>query len=166
MTSSDSLSSFAEHTPWFHEAARVARSALCKRAKCGAVIVADGSVIGEGYNAPPQDDLGQACCEAPVAFVVKPKSDRTCCVHAEWRAICDALRRNAALVPGATLYFTRVDEAGEILRSGPPYCTVCSRLALDVGLSAFALWHEEGIGLYPTDAYNRLSYETLRGGFL
>ena len=56
-------------------------------------------------------------------------------------------------------YFTRVDESGKIKKSGKPLCTVCSRLALDVGIEKFVLWHDGGICEYLTDEYNRLSYE-------
>jgi hypothetical protein len=61
---------------------------------------------------------------------------------------------------GRDLYFVRVDMNAplNILFSGEPYCTVCSRFALDVGIKTFALWHEYGIIQYPTDVYNQLSY--------
>jgi len=137
-------------------AATVAARALCHRDKCGAVIVSGGETIGQGYNAPPLDQEENRFCHTEV--IGKPKSDKTCCMHAEWRAILDALKRNPHKLAGSTLYFTRVDDVGEIKKSGKPYCTVCSRLALDVGIAAFVLWHEDGICAYPTDEYNRLSY--------
>jgi deoxycytidylate deaminase len=145
----------AEH--WMQEAAQEAQRALCLKSKCGAVIVKDGEIIGRGYNAPPLDKEEHRICNAEFG-PGKPKYDRTCCMHAEWRAIMDALRTNPDRVVGADLYFVRVDDAGNIKKSGKPYCTVCSRLALDAGLAHFALWHEEGIRAYPTDEYNRLSY--------
>ena len=52
-----------------------------------------------------------------------------------------------------------LDEEGVVKRSGEPYCTQCSRLALDQGIGTFTLWHEEGIRQYPTDFYNQLSYQ-------
>ena len=143
---------------YFAEAAREAVKALCKRAKCGAVVVKDGEVIGRGYNAPPLDAECNSFCATDYRASTKPKSDRTCCLHAEWRAIMEALKSEADPT-GATLYFTRVDDAGEILYSGEPYCTVCSRLALDIGLAYFALWHESGIIKYETEDYNRRSYD-------
>ena len=87
----------------------------------------------------------------------KPKSDCTCCVHAEWRAIMNALAQHGDIT-GASLYFTRVDEQGAIVYSGEPYCTVCSRLALDAGIAHFCLWHEHGIMRYDTHDYNERSY--------
>ncbi len=139
-------------------AVETARRALCLKKKCGAVIVRDGRVIGEGYNAPPLDREEHRICRE--AFDPgKPKYDRTCCLHAEWRAIMDALRRNPDQLPGSTIYFTRVDENGEIVKSGEPFCTVCSRVALDAGIATFVLWQEPGLRAYPADVYNRLSYE-------
>ena len=82
-------------------------------------------------------------------------------MHAEWRAIMDALKNNPEKIKGSKLYFTKVHEDGNLLRSGQPDCTVCSRLALDSGISTFVLWHEEGIHEYPTDEYNKLSYQYL-----
>jgi hypothetical protein len=79
-------------------------------------------------------------------------------MHAEWRAILDGVKRNPNRMVGSQLYFTRVNENGEILKSGEPYCSVCSRLALDAGVSEFVLWHEKGICSYDTTEYNKLSF--------
>lgn len=139
-------------------AVQVAQRARCFKSKCGSVIVKDGVIIGEGYNAPPLDNDEHRMCDKEVALG-KPKYDKTCCMHAEWRAILDALRRNPQDLNGARLYFVRIDDQGAVKRSGKPYCTTCSRLALDTGIATFALWHEEGIIEYPTDEYNKLSYQ-------
>jgi len=141
-----------------NKAVEVAKKALCLKAKCGAVIVKDGQVIGEGYNAPPLDKEENRVCNKEFG-PGKPKYDRTCCMHAEWRAILNALEKNPEKLKESKLYFVRVDEDGRVKRSGKPYCTVCSRLDLDVGISHFLLWHEDGVCEYPTEEYNRLSYE-------
>jgi len=140
------------------KAGEVAKRALCLKAKCGTVIVKDGEIIGEGYNAPPLDKEENRMCSKEFG-PGKPKFDKTCCMHAEWRAIMDALKRNSEKLKESKLYFTRVDENGQIKKSGKPYCTVCSRMALDAGIEKFVLWHEEGICEYSTDEYNQLSYE-------
>lgn len=147
-----------EATRWMNNVANVAKKALCLRAKCGTVIVRNGQIIGSGYNAPPLDKIEDRICLQEFT-PGKPKYDKTCCIHAEWRAIMDALKSNPEKINGSTLYFTRVDERGEIIKSGKPFCTVCSRLALDSGVSEFVLWHDEGICVYPTDEYNKLSYQ-------
>ncbi len=148
----------ADAIRWMNAAADTARKAKCLRAKCGSVIVKDGEVIGTGYNAPPLDAECNRMCNATHTNG-KPKYDATCCMHAEWRAILDTLKHNPEKIYGSALYFVRVDNTGAVSRSGKPYCTVCSRLALDAGIATFALWHEEGIGEYPTVEYNTLSYE-------
>lgn len=147
----------SNHEQWMYEAAKVAEKALCTRAKCGTVIIKDGEIIGSGYNAPPLDKVEDTLCDKDRSGG-KDKYDRTCCMHAEWRAILDVLRNNSSKIEGSDLYFTRVDNRGEILFSGEPFCTVCSRLALDVGIKNFILWHEDGIRVYDTREYNELSY--------
>ena len=107
----------------------------------GAVIVKDGEIIGTGYNAPPLNDEKNRKCLDEYDFSGKPKYDHTCCMHAEWRAILNAMKEN-----------------GDILKSGEPFCTVCSRFALDVGIAEFLLWHEAGVCSYDTEEYNNLSY--------
>ena len=142
---------------FFREAGEVAKLALCFRDKCGAVVVSEGVIIGSGYNAPPQDAVTDRKCHLELVVSSKPKSDRTCCMHAEWRAILSALPTGK--IVGATLYFTRVDDKGDLLESdGIPYCTVCSRLALDIGIKYFGLWTSEGAKMFETKEYNELSY--------
>lgn len=146
-----------EGKKWMYEASKVALNALCHKANCGTVIVKDGEIIGFGYNAPPLDKEVNRMCDREFS-PGKPKYDKTCCIHAEWRAIMDSLRRNAEKLKGSKLYFCRVDSLGNVKRSGKPYCTVCSRLALDAGIDKFVLWHKEGICEYVTDEYDQLSY--------
>lgn len=147
-----------EAVQWMGKAAEIAKQALCFRAKCGTVIVRDNEIIGQGYNAPPLDQEENRRCNKEFGSG-KPKFDKTCCMHSEWRAIMDALKRSPKKLKGASLYFTRVDDDGQIKKSCKPYCTVCSRMALDSGIEKFVLWHDEGISEYQTDAYDRLSYQ-------
>src|SRR5687768_16822602 len=97
-----------EAVQWMERAAEMARKALCLKAKCGTVIVKDGEVIGEGYNVPPLDDPRNRTCLDTYDFPNKPGYDRTCCMHAEWRAILDALQRNSEKIKDSRLYFMRV----------------------------------------------------------
>lgn len=145
------------HEDYFKEAGKVAEQALCLRDKCGAVIVFEGEIIGKGYNAPPKDDIAERKCHLDLVVSLKPKSDRTCCLHAEWRAILDALPTGK--IVGSTLYFVRVNDEGQLKESdGIPYCTVCSRLALDTGIKFFGLWTKLGSKLFLTKEYNDISY--------
>jgi len=149
------------HEEYFKEAGKEAMKSLCLRDvtgdKCGAVVVLDGEIVGRGYNAPPNDDISQRRCHLELIHSDKPKSDRTCCMHAEWRAILEAVAQKKAR--GAMLYFVRVTKEGELKTSrGEPYCTVCSRLALDTGVAVFALLGKDGPLFFDTKKYNDLSY--------
>lgn len=143
---------------YFSQAISLARkNSKCLRSKCGAVIVSDDEIIGKGVNSPPQDICIEKCFkdELPQGF----KSDRTCCVHAEQRAIFDALANNPKKIKGSRIYFIRTDLEGNVMKAGEPYCTICSKSALDVGIAEFALWHEEGICIYNTKEYNEISFK-------
>lgn len=70
----------------------------------------------------------------------------------------DALRSNPQKLKGACLYFVKLDEADQIQFAGKPYCTICSKIALDSGISQFVLWHASGTTIYDTEEYNRLSF--------
>ncbi len=147
-----------KHSIHFDKAVKVAEQSLCKRAQCGSIIVKNGTIIGQGYNGPPQDDTRNSRCLRK--HEIKPgfKSDKACCVHAEQRAILDAIARYPDKINRARLYFVRLNDAGEPEPAGQPYCTICSKLALDSGLAEFILWHESGIKVYDTKEYNDLSY--------
>jgi len=148
------------HEQFFELAREQAKLATCHRAKCGAVIVdRDGEVIGAGFNAPPLNDDTNRYCETDFDFSIKPKYDKTCCVHAEWNAIINALKTNADKFAGATLYFMRIDNDGNFTGAGQPFCTVCSRLAMQSGLEKFALWANGKPKIYNVKEYNQDSYK-------
>lgn len=149
----------AEIESYFQFAAMVAQEATCRRARCGAVIVQDGEVIGEGYNSPPLNDEGQRMCDSPKDVARKPKYDKTCCLHAEWRAVLDAYKKNAQKVKGATLYFVRLGEAANFDDFGQPFCTTCSRLMMEAELSDYRVWNNSGVDVYPLAEYNQKTYE-------
>lgn len=141
---------------FFDELVEVARKSTCHRSKCGSIIVKDGKIIGVGYNSQPCNIEGECFKDfLPSEF----KSDKTCCIHAEQRAIFDALKRNGDMLEGSILFFIRLDENDNPKRSGEPYCTICSKSALDVGISKFCLWHQSGWTAYETEYYNKLSFK-------
>lgn len=141
---------------FINQAIDVAKLSPCFRSKCGSVLIKDKQIIGSGFNSPPLNTKLDHCLkdDLPDNF----KSDKTCCVHAEQRAIMDALKNNPQKINGSRLYFIRVDLENNILKAGQPYCTICSKMALDSGVSEFVLWHEEGICVYNTQEYNQLSF--------
>jgi deoxycytidylate deaminase len=145
--------------PFFEAAATVAQDATCLRAKCGTVIVKNGEIIGQGYNGPALDDEANRTCDSQYDLSTKPKYDKTCCIHAEWRAILDACKRNAQKIGGSVLYFMRTDAEGNFTDAGEPFCTTCSRLTLESGVGHFALWNAGGADMYDAAEYNQKSYE-------
>lgn len=153
------------HADYFQRAAAIAQYSLCRRSRCGALIVPpDGQSWAGSFNGPPDNDIKHRRCGETSPCALKPKSDRTCCVHAEQRAIIEALQSNFAhVIERTTLYFIRIDDQNHPQPSGYPYCTVCSRLALDVRIARWALWHEDGIRIYGAEEYNDLSHDEYAG---
>jgi hypothetical protein len=138
-----------------------AQQSTCHRSKCGSIIVdcpftPTFNVIGAGYNSMPCNKEA-ACFKDSLASTFK--SDKTCCIHAEQRAIMDGLARTPGLSQlAATLFFIRLDE-GNPKPSGKPYCSICSKMALDAGLSMFCLWSKDGWIAYDTEEYNELTFK-------
>jgi len=147
-----------EALKFIKKAAEVALNSTCLRSKCGSIIVKDKEIIGTGFNSPPNNSESQRRCSCLKDSYHKKITDKTCCVHAEQRAIMDALRRNPDKIQGSSLYFVRLKE-NKISKSGKPYCTICSKMALDSGIKEFILYHEEGICVYDTEEYNDLSFK-------
>jgi len=141
------------------EASWIALHSTCQRSRCGSIIVKNNELIGAGFNSPPNNDESQRRCSCSKEAYDEKITDNTCCVHAEQRAIMDALRKNHGKIHGSRLYFVRIDENGKPTRAGKPYCTICSKMALDAGIAEFVLWHEKGICVYDTKEYNFLSFE-------
>ena len=141
---------------FMNAAAELALKAECDDAKCGTVIVKNNKVIGYGCNSPPNGSKKR--CHIKKSAYHNRVTDKTFCIHAEQRAILDALQRNADKVAGSRLYFIRVSDTGDILKAGKPFCTICSKYALDAGIKEFVLWHDKGICVYDTNEYNDLSF--------
>ena len=144
--------------PYFTAAAEQAKNSTCYNGKCGTVIVKDGQIIGQGFNGPALGSEANRTCQSDYDLSKKPKFDKTCCIHAEWRAILDACKRNADKITGSVLYFMRVDDDGNFTDAGAPYCTTCSRLTLESGVAQFALWNADGADVYDSTEYNKKSY--------
>lgn len=133
----------------------MAMKSSCLRSMSGAIIVKNEKIIGKGYNSPPKDEILLECLKdkLPKNF----KSDKTCCVHAEQRAILDVLKKED--LKNSRLYYIRLDLNNNIIKAEEPYCTICSKLCLDSGISEFVLYKKDGIALYDTYEYNDLSFK-------
>jgi len=141
---------------YIEEAKVMAQKATCGRAKCGAVIVKDNEIIGKGFNSPPGNDEKERRCEIKKNEYDQKVTDKTCCMHAEQRAIMDALCRHPNKIEGSKLYFSRFYPDGRQRLAGGKiqlYCTVCTKMMLDVGIAEFILPHQDGIGVYTRNEY-------------
>lgn len=141
---------------YFEKAAEVARDSCCLRSKCGAVLVSGDEIIGTGFNSPPLNNPVEKC----IKNELNPdfKSDKTCCIHAEDRAVREGLKKDPEKVKGARIYFIRLDDEGKMKRSNSPYCTMCSKMALDEGIGEWALWQDNGVAIYDAKEYNDVSF--------
>ena len=136
----------------------VARSSLCHHSWCGSIIVKEDEIIGTGHNSPPCNQNLRTCIKDSLDSNFK--SDKTCCLHAEERAIMNALQKSPKKLLGSRIYFIRLDTQGNILKADKLKCTICSKLALDTGIAEFVLYKEEGICVYNTQEYNTLTFTT------
>jgi deoxycytidylate deaminase len=153
-----------EALDYIAKATQIAQNATCQRSKCGSIIVKENEIIGTGYNSPPQEIESQRRCSFSKDEYHKKVTDKTCCIHAEQRAIMDALSKNPTKLIGSRLYFIRLDDKDNPSKAGEPYCTICSKMALDVGILEFVLWNDKGVCVYETEEYNILSFQYgLRG---
>ena len=130
---------------YINQAVKIALHSSCYRSRCGSVIVKKNEIIGVGFNSPPLNCDLTHCLkdDLPVDF----KS---------------ALANAPDKISGARMYFIRLDETGNTTRAGKPWCTICSKMCLDVGLAEFVLWHNNGVCVYNTEEYNKLSYQFKR----
>ena len=79
---------------YIHKAAEIALQATCERNRCGCVIVENDAIIGTGFNSPPGEREDQRRCANDKSMYNKKVTDKTCCVHAEQRAIMNTLIDN------------------------------------------------------------------------
>jgi deoxycytidylate deaminase len=145
---------------FLHLTIKVAKQATCSRSKCGCVIVKDNIIIGKGFNSPPNDLNSQNRCNNKKSQYHTKVTDKTCCIHAEQRAMFDALKNNSNHILGSRLYFIRLNSENIMQHvEGMPYCTICSKMALDLGIKEFVLFYKDGFHVFNTEEYNDLSFK-------
>ncbi|MBS3065678.1 hypothetical protein J4229_01390 [Candidatus Pacearchaeota archaeon] len=148
---------------WFEKAIEEAKKSGCKKAKSGALIIKGLSIFGEGHSSPPGYLESQRRCFEDKSKLHLKITDKTCCIHAEDRAVNDVLTKLGInykqILKGSRIYYIRLDLKDNPIRAGQPYCTSCSKRVLDVGISEWALWHDEGIAVYTAEEYNLISYQ-------
>jgi len=146
------------YQPYFEVARKMAEKSLCLRRKGGSVIIKNMEIIAVGFNQP----AGERQCHIDKRTIDEKVTDKTCCMHAEQVAMINALEKNPRKLKGSIIYFTSVDEEGNEIKSGKPYCTICSKMALHIGISEWILSRENGLYVYNSKEYNILSHNYKR----
>lgn len=149
-----------EATSFMDMAQSAAHDATCTRAKCGVIIMSpDGWLIGSGHNSPPGNDEDERRCGIKKSEYDIKVTDKTCCIHAEQRAIMNALiAGNVGRLRGSTMYFVRLDDGDTVSDEREPYCTICSKMMVDVGIGSFIRYFKGEIVSYDVKEYNRISF--------
>lgn len=143
---------------YFRLAAEVAKkNARCLKSQRGVLLVRNGGIMAEGWNAPPDDYECKTCLRDSIEEKVGTEPCRS--VHAEQMTISNAKKYFTDLT-GSRMYHIKVKN-GEIKRSGVPSCTICSKLVLQENIAEFALWHKEGVAIYTAKEFNDKSFEFL-----
>ena len=145
---------------YFNLAAEIAKTdAKCLKSKRGVVLVKNEKMISEGWNAPPEGE--QECASCLRDSIDKKVNTEPCrAVHAEARAILNAYKNSHYDLTGSRMYHIKVKN-DEINLSGNPSCTICSKLVLEAGISEFVLWQKEGVCIYDTREFNKLSLDSV-----
>lgn len=135
------------------EAAEEARKSACRKSQRGAVLVKGDEILGRGHNRVTLEELCKPC----IREGIRDNSMVELCsaVHAEQMAIIDAAGKGEAL-DGSVIYHIKVKNGG-MRSSGPPSCTVCSRMLYAAGI-ALVLLHDEGYAFYGPQELNELSF--------
>lgn len=141
---------------WIYIAAATARRSGCLRSKCGAVIVKNNKILATGFNSPPQHKSKFRTCLNEYKISAGFRHDRTCCIHAEQRAIADAKQKPLA---GAIVYFARLDIKGNLEKEKSFKCTICSRALLDAHIRFFVMSTKRGIVHCTPEEMDRESYK-------
>ncbi len=138
-----------------------AKRSPCRKSRRGAVVfrqdLIETEIVGYGWNGQP----GARACTGDDACRSRC---RETCVHAEVRAIRDAISRVISLahqrqyliadpdLSDYALLHVKVDHAGTLVAGTGPSCWQCSRDVLDVGLDAVWLYEDPVPGIVSDEA--------------
>ena len=140
-------------------AEEAARMSPCVKSKRGVVAFADRTpyagapseaYLGRGYNGPPPR---VTCLQTQECMDTCAKR----CVHAESRAIREALRfkQDRDVV---SLLHVKINSEGVCVPGGPPSCWQCSRELLDVGFDGIWLCElSEGWVYYKAKEFHEIT---------
>jgi deoxycytidylate deaminase len=137
-------------------AVKAGRKSPCCKSKRGAVVFFGDTLISTGYNSQPGSFIcqGSKTCRENCAKL---------CVHAETRALKNALAFMAReKLSGFDMLHIKI-EGGEGVAGGPPSCWQCSRELIDSGLNGMWLWEITERGpkwkYYPISEFHRLTLD-------
>lgn len=125
---------------YLKQAASLWNKSVCLKRPRGVVIVLDNKVIGEGWNAPPDNHVCEECLRDRMKPMIFSTFNTEPCyaVHAEQRAIYNAFKNGYSDLSNAKMYFSRTDKEGRYMPCDDgPSCTICSKLILEAGIKSF-----------------------------
>lgn len=125
---------------YLKQASSLWNKSVCLKRPRGVAIVLDDKVIGEGWNAPPDDHVCKECLRDRMKPKIFSSFNTEPCyaVHAEQRAIFNAFKNGYSDLSNAKMYFARTDKEGKYMPCDDgPSCTICSKLILESGLKSF-----------------------------
>lgn len=115
----------------------VSERSTCLRAKVGAVIVKNDTIVSTGYVGAARGEVN--CCDLGTCERTKlgvlPGERYELCksVHAEANAIINAARSGHSVIDSKMyVYFERID-GGKLKHTGP--CMMCARMLKNAGIS-------------------------------
>jgi len=116
----------------------------CLRARCGAIIVQNGTIISTGYNGSTR--CSENCstvgiCKRPDS---SPEKDKHLCpaIHGEINSIINLARNGSGSTINSTMFvhFVRMDD--KINTYNKP-CTECMRVIINAGIKFIVLYTED-----------------------
>lgn len=162
-----------EAEEWKAIVTEVAQSSTCTRAKCGAIIVKYGKVIGQGSNGPYVgfESYCNPCMRSRLNIPHKTRYELCSGYHAERAALDDAIHnmlntekenRDKFDPCQARIYYIALDESGKPRGSEYPSCTLCSGPILKWGIEDVVLWHGgDNYEAYDTKTFHELSLRNM-----
>jgi dCMP deaminase len=133
-----------------------ARKSTCKKSQRGAVIFKGWEILGIGCNTPT---YYEGTCNPCVREKIKDDTRYENCsaIHAEEMAIIDSGKQGKK-IEGSTMLHVKLKN-GKNEACGKPSCTECSKMVLMSGIKEFIMREEGGYAIYPSEEFNRLSFD-------
>ena len=137
-------------------AADEALNSNCKKSPRGVIIINNDEIIGRGHNRA-MNSLADKYCNPCIRENIKDNTQMDLCpaVHAEMMAILEAEKEK---LPGSTMYHIKV-KSNELVPSGKPSCSPCSKLISLSGIKELILWHDKGYFAYKSNELIGLSID-------